>query len=192
MEDEGTVWPDRALVTDSQRLSYPVMWRKSAVMTAQWRLVNGRELYAIKEDPEQRQDVSAAHPDTVSELRLAYDSWWKKVSRQFDEDIPIAIGGPGAGQLRLNTHDWRNEDCECAWNQSLVRQGLNCNGHWEVEVVEGWPVYGFTLRQLARGGRGRYPGWSGRWRTEGVQGHRYPTRCGGPARTRAATAADSR
>ena len=145
-EDEGTVWPDRALVTDSQRLSYPVMWRKSAVMTAQWRLVNGRELYAIKEDPEQRQDVSAAHPDTVSELRLAYDSWWKKVSRQFDEDIPIAIGGPGAGQLRLNTHDWRNEDCECAWNQSLVRQGLICNGHWEVEVVEAGR-YGFTLRR---------------------------------------------
>ncbi|MDE0143795.1 MAG: arylsulfatase [Caldilineaceae bacterium] len=145
-EGDPAVWPERALVTDSQRLTYPVKWRKSAVMTGGWRLVNGRELYAIKEDPEQRQDVAATHADVVSELRQAYELWWDKVSRQFDEDIPIAIGGPGARHTRLNTHDWRNEDCDSAWNQSLVRQGHICNGHWEVEVVEAGN-YSFTLRR---------------------------------------------
>lgn len=145
-EGEPAAWPDRALVTDSQRLTYPVKWRKSAVMTGGWRLVNGRELYAIKDDPEQRQDVAATHAEVVSELRHAYESWWDKVSRQFDEDIPIAIGGPGARHTRLNTHDWRNEDCDSAWNQSLVRQGHICNGHWEVEVVEAGN-YSFTLRR---------------------------------------------
>ena len=139
-------WPDRALVTDSQRLTYPVKWRKSAVMTDGWRLVNGRELYSIKNDPEQRSNVADSNPDIVSELRLAYEEWWRKVSRQFAEDIPIAIGGPEATRLRLNTHDWRNEDCDCAWNQSLVRQGLICNGHWEVEVVEAG-TYRFELRR---------------------------------------------
>ncbi len=139
-------WPDRALVTDSQRLTYPVKWRKSAVMTGSWRLVNGRALYAIKDDPEQRDDVAGDHPEVAARLRLAYEDWWRKVSRQFDEDIPIAIGGQGAEKLRLNTHDWRNEDCECAWNQSLVRQGLICNGHWEVEVVEAGR-YLFMLRR---------------------------------------------
>jgi len=145
-EGEQAVWPDRALVTDSQRLTYPVKWRKSAVMTGDWRLVNGRELYAIKEDPEQRQDVAATHADVVSGLRQAYELWWEKVLRQFDDDIPIAIGGPDAEKTRLNTHDWRNEDCESAWNQSLVRQGLICNGHWEVEVVKAGR-YSFTLRR---------------------------------------------
>lgn len=146
--EEGmqTVWPDRALVTDSQRLAYPVKWRKSAVMTGRWRLVNGRELYAMKDDPEQQRDVSGDHPAVLAELRLAYEAWWQKVSRQFDEEIPIAIGGACASRLRLNTHDWRNEDCDCAWNQSLVRQGLICNGHWEVEVVEAG-TYSFTLRR---------------------------------------------
>ena len=139
-------WPDRALVTDSQRLTYPVKWRKSAVMTDRWRLVNGRELYAIENDPEQRTNVAELHADVVSALRLAYEEWWHKVSGQFDEDIPIAIGGPGASRLRLNTHDWRNEDCDCAWNQSLVRQGLICNGHWEVEVIEAG-TYRFELRR---------------------------------------------
>ena len=119
---------------------------RARVMADRWRLVNGRELYAIKEDPGQLIDVAASHPDVVAALRLAYEAWWQKVSRQFDEDIPIAIGGPSASRLRLNTHDWRNEDCECAWNQSLVRQGLICNGHWEVDVVEAG-TYSFSLRR---------------------------------------------
>ena len=139
-------WPERALVTDSQRLAHPLKWRKSAVMTDRWRLVNGRELYEIKADPQQSHDLAAAHPDVVAELRQAYETWWAKVSRQFDEEIPISLGGPNATRLRLNTHDWRNDGCECAWNQSLVRHGLICNGHWEVEVVEAG-TYRFVLRR---------------------------------------------
>ena len=139
-------WPARALVTDSQRLAHPLKWRKSAVMTDRWRLVNGRELYDIKADPQQRRDLAAAHPGVVADLRLAYETWWANVSRQFDDEIPIAIGGPDAASLRLNTHDWRNEACECAWNQSLVRQGLICNGHWEVNVVEAG-AYRIVLRR---------------------------------------------
>ena len=32
------VWPDRAIITDSQRVVHPVKWRSSAVMTERWRL----------------------------------------------------------------------------------------------------------------------------------------------------------
>ena len=139
-------WPQRAIVTDTQRLARPLKWSRSAVMKDRWRLVNGWELYDIKADPQQRLDLADAHPDVVSELRRAYEAWWAKVSRQFDEEIPIAIGGPGATLLRLNTYDWHNEEWEGAWNQSLVRQGLICNGHWEVEVVEAGN-YRFDLRR---------------------------------------------
>lgn len=145
-DERDNAWPDRALVTDSQRLAQPVKWRKSAVMTDRWRLVNGRELYDMETDPQQRRDLAAAHPGVVADLRQAYEAWWAKVSRQFDEEIPVSIGGPGATRLRLNTHDWRNQACECAWNQSLVRQGLICNGHWEVEVIEAG-AYRFVLRR---------------------------------------------
>jgi len=144
--DPDATWPDRMLVTDSQRLARLVKWRKSAVMTDRWRLVNGCELFDIRSDPGQRLDLAATHPAVVSTLREAYEEWWRKVSRQFDEEIPIAIGGPGATTLRLNTHDWRNEACECAWNQGQVRQGLRCNGHWEVEIVA-TATYRFTLRR---------------------------------------------
>ena len=147
--EEDHAWPARAIVTDTQRLPRPIKWRRSAVMTDRWRLVNGEELYAIKEDTEQRRDLAAEHPDVVAELRTAYEAWWKKVSRQFAEEIPIAIGGQGASSLRLNTYDWRNghnEEWEGAWNQCLVRQGLICNGYWEVDVVEE-DLYRISLRR---------------------------------------------
>lgn len=116
---DNAEWPERAIVTDTQRLPRPVKCRRSAVMTDHWRLVNGVELYAIKEDPEQRYDVAADHPGTVADLLEAYGTWWQKVSRQFDEEIPIPIGRPGSNSLRLNTYDWHNgrdEEWEGAWN----------------------------------------------------------------------------
>ncbi|RME57574.1 MAG: N-acetylgalactosamine-4-sulfatase [Caldilineae bacterium] len=146
LRGENVDWPDRVLVTDSQRLVYPVKWRKSAVMTNRWRLVNGRELYDIQADPGQREDIAAAHPDVVARLRTAYEAWWEKVSRQFDEEIPITLGDETAGVVRLNAHDWRNEACECPWNQNQVREGLIANGYWEVEVAAAGR-YRFELRR---------------------------------------------
>ncbi len=36
-------WADRMLITDSQRVRDPIKWRKSAVMSKRWRLINGKE-----------------------------------------------------------------------------------------------------------------------------------------------------
>ena len=129
-------WPDRVLVTDSQRLTDPIKWRKSAVMTERWRLINGNELYDIQVDPEQRRDIAAEHPTVVADLRQHYESWWAKVSQQFAEEIPIVIGDAGSKSVRINSHDWRNEACDCVWNQHQVREGQLYNGYWEIDVAE--------------------------------------------------------
>lgn len=128
-------WPERTLVTDSQRLAYPVKWRKSAAMTQRWRLINGSELYDMATDPGQRHNVAAAHGEIVASLRQAYEGWWQQVSQQFDDEIPIPIGSSNNETVLLNSHDWRNEDCECAWNQNQIREGLRCNGYWELDVM---------------------------------------------------------
>ncbi len=137
--DDAGEWPERILVTDSQRLAYPIKWRKSATMMRQadnaWRLINGEELYDIQSDPEQRHDVAAEHPNVVTRMREGYEAWWDNVSGQFDSVIPIPIGQKMDETVLLNSHDWRNDPVECAWNQSLIRAGLACNGYWEIEVV---------------------------------------------------------
>jgi arylsulfatase A-like enzyme len=142
-------WPDRVLVTDSQRLANPVKWRKSATMTQRWRLINGVELYDMELDPGQRHDVADRYPKVVAELRAGYEQWWAKVSQQFDGTIPIPIGQNAGESVLLNAHDWRNDPVECAWNQCLVRAGMQANGYWEVDVRAAG-TYRFELRRWPR------------------------------------------
>jgi arylsulfatase A-like enzyme len=152
-------WPDRVVVTDFQRVEYPIKWRKSAAMTNRWRLINGVELYDISTDPEQRNDIAADQPGVVQELRKHYEEWWALVSATFDEDCPIIIGSKHEETSRLTTHDWHGE--QCAWNQGQIRQGLDCNGYWIIEIAEDGE-YEFELR--------RWPKEEDRTMTDGIPG----------------------
>ena len=128
---------DRTVVTDSQRIPYPKKWRRSCAMWQEWRLINGEELYNIRDDPEQRKDLADEYPNTVSKLRADYDDWWSKVSVQFDEDVPIDIGARGFPEVTLTSHDWRNElSAGSVWNQVQVRAGILLEGYWEINVVQ--------------------------------------------------------
>ena len=98
-------------------------WRKSAVMRDRWRLIDGRELYDLKE----RSRPAAGHrrpriPASSPTCAPAYDGWWELVSEQFDRDEPIALGGNDR-PVKLTTHDIRNEACVAVWNQRQVRAG---------------------------------------------------------------------
>jgi arylsulfatase A-like enzyme len=149
LRGDAESWPDRIMVTDSQRVAYPIKWRQSAVMTRRWRLVNGTELYDVLVDPGQGHDVADDHHEVVARLRSGYDAWWNEVSRQFDATIPIALGREVGVTECLTTHDWRNDPVACAWNQSDVRAGMVCNGYWEVDIAcAGW--YRFELRRWPR------------------------------------------
>ncbi|QDU61712.1 Arylsulfatase precursor [Planctomycetes bacterium Pan216] len=135
-------WPDRKLVVDSQRIDHPEKWRKSAVMTDLWRLINGKELYNIKEDPGQTNDVAADNPEVVASLRRHYDSWWADVSQRFDEYCPIVLGADKEPSTLLNCHDWHAK--QVPWNQTHIRQDMKSNGYWVVEVSKPG-TYTFTL-----------------------------------------------
>lgn len=138
--------PDRAIVTDSQRLIKPVKWRKSAVMRGKWRLIDGRELYDIDKDREQRHDIASAHPELVEKLRSDYEEWWNKVSVAFDEPIPLSIGSL---PTVFTSHDVINRSANTAFSQQRIRQGHLCQGHYEVHIEEDGD-YRFELRRWPR------------------------------------------
>jgi arylsulfatase B len=134
---EGDSWPDRILVTDSQRVKDPIKWRKSSVMTNRWRLINGVELYDIKADPGQKQDVSQEHPETVSRLRAFYEDWWAELEPTFAQATAIHLGHESENPATLTCHDWITTG-STPWNQAAVRRALagDANtGFWNVEVV---------------------------------------------------------
>jgi arylsulfatase B len=117
----GQPWPDRFLVTDSQRVRDPIKWKQTAVMAQEWRLVNGRELYAIKSDPGQARDVAKDHPGQVAKMRAFYDAWWAELEPTFAQTTEIYLGHPAHPVVSLTGHDWIQEELP-PWNQQHIRQ----------------------------------------------------------------------
>lgn len=148
LQDAVDAWPDRILVTDSQRVKDPIKWRKSAVMTSRWRLINGEELYDLPNDPGQQSDVASGHPDVVARLRAFYESWWRELEPTFADATAIYLGQPGQDPVRLTSHDWITTG-STPWNQSQVRaamKGPENTGFWNVNVVRDG-TYAFRLRR---------------------------------------------
>jgi hypothetical protein len=146
-------WSHRKLVVHSQRVDTPEKWRKCAVLTDRWRLVDGKELYEIARDPEQQHDVAAEHPEVVAELRRAYESWWADVSKRFNEYSRIVLGTDHENPTRLNCHDWHPGSDYIPWSQS-GQSGVAgdpwANGLWAVQIAQPGR-YEFTLRVRPEG-----------------------------------------
>jgi arylsulfatase A-like enzyme len=140
-------WPERILVTDSQRIEHPEKWRKSAVMTDSLRLINGKELYDIKSDPDQKNDIADKNPQAVEKLRKAYEDWWADVSEHFDEYCETILGSDKQNPTCLMSHDWHTQ--KVPWHQRAVLNGMQANGFWAVEV-ERDGRYQFELRRWAK------------------------------------------
>jgi arylsulfatase A-like enzyme len=143
-----TAWPERTLVVHSQRVETPEKWRKCAVMTDRWRLVNGKELYDIRQDPYQQRDLAADHRDVVAELLREYNTLWTDISTRFGEFCPIELGAEQAISCTLSCHDWHGDDGP--WNQALVAKDLRANGFWAVDFVRSG-TYRVTLRARPAG-----------------------------------------
>jgi arylsulfatase B len=134
--DSKIDWNNRILVTDSQRVKDPIMWKSSSVMTSKWRLVNGKELYDIDADPGQKNDVAKAYPAEVRRLRDFYQGWWEELEPTFKNSTSIYIGHPKDNPARLTSHDWITTG-STPWNQAHIRKGVDnqkSTGFWFVNV----------------------------------------------------------
>ncbi len=133
LRDRGPAPKNRTLLVHSQRVEQPRQWRKCAVMTDRFRLVNGEELYDIVADPGQQLDLAALHPAVVARLRNAYLRWWESLEPVFDDYVRIHLGGAEERPL-LMSHDWHTNDKGTPWHQNHVRKGFVGNGPWAVDV----------------------------------------------------------
>jgi arylsulfatase B len=135
--DQDVDWNNRIMITDSQRVKDPVMWKSSAVMTSRWRLIDGEKLYDMDSDPGQKRDVATAFPAEVRQLRAGYQTWWEELKPSFKDATAIIVGHPADNPARLTSHDWITEK-STPWNQMLVRRGMNEPenvGFWNIEVA---------------------------------------------------------
>ena len=126
---------NRVIFTDTQRLKELKKWKDCAVMTNKWRLIDGKELYDIQNDQEQKFNVADNYPETVKNLRGEYELWWKKVSEFGDEPTEITIDFSKEFPCVLSSHDLIS-DGVVTWNQTQVRNLTEAEGHWALNFVE--------------------------------------------------------
>ena len=131
-------WPDRMIITDSQRVVDPIKWRKSAVMSQRYRLVNGVELYDIKTDPGQEKNISKENPNQVEKMRAFYDEWWADLEPTFAQTTEIQLGHPNHPKVTMTAHDWLNTGPP--WHQGMIRGAKGgdkqkFSGHWAIKVL---------------------------------------------------------
>lgn len=112
--------PGRFLVTDTQRVPWPVKDKNSCVMNGDWRLVNRTELYNISEDVGQQNNVSNQYPEKVVEMNAFYDTWWADVIKE----TKYSTIDLGSNEMDVLTcHDAHSIDEYPNWNQQMVRKG---------------------------------------------------------------------
>lgn len=139
-------WAERTLFVHTQREEIPPKWKKSAVLQAPWRLVNGAELYDIRRDPGQKSDIAAQHPEIVLRLRADYEAWWRSLEPSFVKFGHIVVGAPQDNPARFTCMDWHAKTTpQIPWNQQQIAQMPEANGWWMLDVARPG-TYAVTLR----------------------------------------------
>ncbi len=134
----------RMLVIDTQRNQWPEKGRNPCVMSRDWRLVNGNELYNMLEDPGQQVNVADRHPQRVEQMQKFYDQWWSSTEADWHySEIPI--GHEEANPCLITVHDLHNDE-GINWNQQQIRLAANnpSDGYYSVEIISGG-TYEFQL-----------------------------------------------
>ena len=124
----------------------PVKYKDYCVMTEKWRMV-GNELYDLKKDPSQVNDVSAKHPDVLKKLTDAYETWWSDVTARSNEFTPFVIDPEKQETVILTGQSWHGD--AIPYNQQHVRSALKSNGYWMIDVERGGK-YTIELRRWPR------------------------------------------
>lgn len=135
-ENAAGNWPDRTLHFQWHRGDQPEPFRQSAALTQKWKLVNGRELYDLENDPEEKTDVATEHREVAAQLHASHAAWFAEVTpRCRTNPSPIVIGTHHENPTLLTRQDWRGP--QAGWTPTSF-------GYWEVEVAESG-IYAITL-----------------------------------------------
>jgi arylsulfatase len=132
--------PARKIVIQYNNLNEPgvVLWKK-------WRLVHGKQLYNLADDPGQKKNVIEKYPDVAAELRLHYARWVQEMTPLQMQVNNISIGVDSEPTAMLCSANWIGSYAD-SW-QNLLGKAVK-NGYWDLQVEKsgkykielyGWP-----------------------------------------------------
>ncbi|MBB3699549.1 sulfatase-like hydrolase/transferase [Flammeovirga yaeyamensis] len=112
---------ERMIIVDTQRLSWPKKGKQSCVMQGDWRLIDGKDLYNLKTDPGQENNIADQHQERVEKMNAFYTTWWDKMI----QETKYSVIDLGIDKVDVITcHDAHTDDDNYPpWNQKLIRDG---------------------------------------------------------------------
>jgi len=140
---EKSELPERVHCMNILQSSEPPRKEWGVVMTRRWRLVHWNELYDIKSDPGQKNNLSDEYPEIVKELREELNKWWEEVTPEFNDVCHISLGNNAENPTTLVALDVMGD---VAWQQAHVIAGIKSTGTWNVDIEE-TGIYSFSLRR---------------------------------------------
>ncbi|MBM3294991.1 MAG: arylsulfatase [Candidatus Aminicenantes bacterium] len=155
LRDPVADWAERTLFVHNQRVDFPVKYKEFQVLTDRWRLIQppaeeernpALELYDIRSDPGQRNDIAARHPETVAALLSKYESWWDDVSGRFGEYNDIMVGSSRENPAILHAHDAHRAKGRQVWVVDVERDGT-----YEFRAFRWPPESGKKIRETREG-----------------------------------------
>jgi arylsulfatase A-like enzyme len=133
----GKGLPARTLVMQFQGGAYfrhlPEPWTDSVVMNKRWRLLHGKQLYDMQEDPSQSNDVAEANADVVETLRAVYEPWWEDVSARLGP-VRIGVGNPAEPNTVLCSQDWYMPVGNPPWNVPSIKKRPAVTAPWMIDI----------------------------------------------------------
>lgn len=141
---EERIWEDRKIFIDRQGDQLEMSgingpnrgqrYPQYAVLTERWRLVNG-ELYDIKSDPGQSNNIAKQHPNLVEDLYSAYREHYLDVTRHNGRNMPFYIGANEEHVTSITVRDWHPTNRRVIWKkEQLSDDTLSINGYWAIDV----------------------------------------------------------
>ena len=147
LRDPAAAVPDRTLFVEFQRNFKPVKWQNTAGMTSRWRLLNDKELYDIKADPEQKHNLIAGHPEIAAAIRGEYETYWKRVTPGDRDRVEFLVGDDREPETFLHPSDWYLP--EPPWHHARVAGAQPDNGDWRIRAARSG-TYHFEVRRWPR------------------------------------------
>ncbi len=105
LKETDTDENDRAVFIQSHRVEVPQPWQNCTVRESRYKLINDDELYDLKNDPGEENNIADEKPGILARLKKRYEKWFADVTKNdpFRPGITY-IGYPENPDVRFNIY----------------------------------------------------------------------------------------
>lgn len=105
---------------------------KYCVIEGDWRYVNRKELYNVKNDRAQCNNVYDSHPDIIADMEEKLQSFLKKNAQDRETPVRFVLGDKNHKKIDLTAQDlWGNS----VFTQGQVEKHQKGSGPWKVQFI---------------------------------------------------------